>query len=49
MDWYAYPVRAEEDGAEEAPVNGRLVHHDTILLVVAAVAGNGNNSIMPCR
>ena len=38
----------EEHGSEEATVNGGLVHHDRVLLVVATVAGNGHNGIVPC-
>ena len=39
----------EEHGSEEASVNGGLVHHDRVLLVVATVACNGHNGIVPRR
>ena len=42
----AHPVGAEEHGAEEASVDGGLVHHEGVLLVVAAVAGNGHNCVL---
>ncbi len=38
-----------EDGPEEAPVDGRLVHHQTVFLIVARVARNGHNGIDACR
>ena len=39
----------EEHGSEEASVNGGLVHHDRVLLVVATIACNGHNGIVPRR
>ena len=42
-------VFAEEHGAEEASVNGGLVHHHTVLLVVPAVAEDGHYGIVPGR
>ena len=44
----AYPVGSEEDGPEEAAIDGGLVHHNTILLVVAAIASNGHNGVVAC-
>ena len=44
-----HPVGAEEHGAEEAAVDGRLVEHDAVLLVVARVAGDGHDRVVPCR
>mmetsp|Transcript_16479 Transcript_16479/g.64296 ORF Transcript_16479/g.64296 Transcript_16479/m.64296 type:complete len:1268 (+) Transcript_16479:614-4417(+) len=43
------PVGAHEDGAEEAAVDGRLVHDDRILLVVARVAGDCHDAVLSCR
>ena len=45
----AYPVGTEEDGPEEAAIDGGLVHHDGIFLVVAAIAGNGHDGVVPSR
>ena len=44
-----HPVGAEEHGAEEAAVDGRLVHHERVLLVVAAVARDGHHRVLPRR
>ena len=44
----AYPVGSEEDGPEKTTIDGGLVHHDTILLIVAAIAGNGHNGVVTC-
>lgn len=41
-------VRSEEHRSEEASVNGGLIHHHTIFLIVARVAGNGNYGIVSC-
>mmetsp|Transcript_10451 Transcript_10451/g.26303 ORF Transcript_10451/g.26303 Transcript_10451/m.26303 type:complete len:451 (-) Transcript_10451:2197-3549(-) len=38
-------VAAVEDGAEEAAVDGRLVHDHTVFLVVATVAGDRDNRV----
>ena len=45
----AYPVGAEEHGAEEASVDGGLVHHQGVLLVVPAIAGNRHDCVLPSR
>ena len=45
----AHPVGPEEHGPEEAAVDGGLVHHQGILLVIAAVAGDGHNRVLPGR
>ena len=45
----AHPVGPEEHGAEEAAVDGGLVHHEGVLLVVAAVAGDGHNCVLASR
>jgi hypothetical protein len=41
----AHLVGSEEDGAEEAAVDGALVHHQRVLLVVARVARDGHNRV----
>ena len=43
----AYSVGPEEHGTEEASVYGGLVHHEGVLLVVPAIAGNGHNRVLP--
>ena len=43
-----YSCLPEEHRPEEAPVYGRLIHHDRVFLVVPAVAGNGHNGVVPC-
>ena len=45
----AHPVGSEEHGSEEAAVDGGLVHHKGVLLVVAAVARNGHYCVLACR
>ena len=42
-----YLVGPEEHGSEEASVDGGLVHHHTVFLVVATVASNSHNGIVP--
>ena len=43
-----YLVSPEEHGSEEASVDGGLVHHHTIFLIIAAVAGDRYNGIVAC-
>ena len=38
-------VRAVEHRPEEAAINGRLVQHHRILLVVAGIGGNGDDGV----
>lgn len=45
VDWTQVP---EKHGSEEASIYGGLVHHDRVLLVVATIACNGHNGIVPC-
>ena len=45
--WSAHLVGSEEHGSEEAAVNGGLAEHDRVLLVVARVAGNCHDGIVP--
>ena len=45
----AHPVGAEEHGAEEAAVDGGLVHHERVLLVVPAVARDRHDRVLPGR
>mmetsp|Transcript_37572 Transcript_37572/g.94847 ORF Transcript_37572/g.94847 Transcript_37572/m.94847 type:complete len:646 (-) Transcript_37572:1836-3773(-) len=41
-------VGAEEDGSEEASVDGALVHHERVLLVVPRVARDGHDGVDAC-
>ena len=40
-------VGSEEDRAEEPSVDGALVQHDGVFLVVARIASNGDNGVAP--
>lgn len=36
-------IRAIEDRSEETPIDGTLIQHNRIFLIIARVAGNGND------
>lgn len=42
-------VSSEEGTSKYSTINTRLIEYDTILLVVASIASNCNDSITPCR
>ena len=45
----AHPVGAKEHGAEKPAVNGGLIHHEGVLLVVPAVASDCHDCVLPSR
>ena len=48
-EWQTHLVSPEEHGAEETSVYGGLVHHHTVFLVVAGVAGDSHYGIVTGR
>ena len=43
-----FVICAVEEGAEETAINGALVKHDRILLIVSRIARDGDNGVASC-